>query len=226
MAGLVQAGYLTSSLLCIGSLSGLASQTTARQGNILGILGVGSGILSSLAAVGFPPDVLMQFGGVAMIGSILGLMIGRRTTATDLPQTVAALHSVVGLAAVLTSVGSVMAHIGDISALHLVSGYLGVLIGGVTFTGSIVAFMKLAGRMSSKPIRLPGPRHALNSTLLGLNVATMGTFLTMAPGAPMIAAACLAGNAALSFLKGYTTTAAIGGADMRKSSFLPAIELY
>ncbi len=72
MAGLVQAGYLASSVLCIGSLSGLASQTTARQGNILGILGVGSGILASLAAVGFPPMVLMQFAGVAGIGSILG----------------------------------------------------------------------------------------------------------------------------------------------------------
>jgi len=97
-------------------------------------------------------------------------MIGRRTTATDLPQTVAALHSVVGLAAVLTSFGSVMAHIGgDISMLHLVAGYLGVLIGGVTFTGSVVAFLKLAGRMSSKPIRIPGPRHLLNSSLLGLN---------------------------------------------------------
>lgn len=214
MAGLVQAGYLASSLLCIGSLSGLASQATARQGNILGILGVSSGILSSLAAVGFAPAVLAQFGGVAMIGSIVGLMIGRRTTATDLPQTVAALHSVVGLAAVLTSIGSVMAHIGDISTLHLVSGYLGVLIGGVTFTGSIVAFMKLAGRMSSKPIKLPGPRHFLNSSLLGLNVATMGTFLAMAPGSPIIAACCLAGNTVLSFLKGYTTTAAIGGADM------------
>ncbi|TVY37792.1 NAD(P) transhydrogenase, mitochondrial, partial [Lachnellula occidentalis] len=214
MAGLVQAGYLASSLLCIGSLSGLASQATARQGNILGILGVSSGILASLAAVGFPPPVLMQFAGVAGFGSIVGLLIGRRITATVLPQTVAALHSVVGLAAVLTSVGSVMAHIGDISMLHLVSGYLGVLIGGVTFTGSIVAFMKLAGRMSSKPIRLPGPRHALNSSLLGLNVATFTTFLAMAPGAPMIAAGCLAGNAVLSFLKGYTTTAAIGGADM------------
>jgi len=100
--------------------------------------------------------------------------------------------------------------------LHLVSGYLGVLIGGVTFTGSIVAFMKLAGRMSSKPIRIPGPRHALNTSLLGLNVATFGTFLAMAPGAPLIAAGCLAGNAFLSFLKGYTTTAAIGGADMRE----------
>jgi NAD(P) transhydrogenase len=129
MAGLVQAGYLASSLLCIGSLSGLSSQLTARQGNLLGILGVGSGVLSSLVAVGFPPDVLMQFGAVAGIGSIIGLLIGRRITATDLPQTVAALHSVVGLAAVLTSIGSVMAHIGDISTLHMVTGYLGVLIG-------------------------------------------------------------------------------------------------
>ena len=214
MAGLVQAGYLASSLLCIGSLSGLASQATARQGNILGILGVSSGILASLGAVGFAPAVLAQFGLVAGTGALIGLMIGRKTTATDLPQTVAALHSVVGLAAVLTSYGSVMADIGDISTLHLVAGYLGVLIGGVTFTGSIVAFLKLAGRMSSKPIRIPGPRHALNTTLLGANIATMGTFLAMAPGSPIIAAACLTGNAILSFIKGYTTTAAIGGADM------------
>ena len=73
--------------------------------------------------------------------------------------------------------------------------------------------MKLAGRMSSRPTILPG-RHLINSTLLGTNIVTLGAFLTMAPGAPMIAAACLAGNAVLSFLKGYTTTAAIGGADM------------
>jgi NAD(P) transhydrogenase len=92
-----------------------------------------------------------------------------------------------------------------------------ILLGGVTFTGSVVAFLKLAGRMSSKPIKIPGPRHFLNSSLLGLNVATMGTFLAMAPGSPIIAAACLSGNAILSFLKGYTTTAAIGGADMRTS---------
>jgi len=72
MAGLVQAGYLASSLLCIGSLSGLASQATARQGNILGILGVSSGILASLAAVGFSPEVLLQFAGVAGLGSVIG----------------------------------------------------------------------------------------------------------------------------------------------------------
>ncbi|KAI4667428.1 uncharacterized protein J4E79_002115 [Alternaria viburni] len=213
MAGLVQAGYLVSSVLCVTSLSGLASQTTARRGNFLGILGVFSGFLASLAAVGFSSDVLTQFAGLATVGTVAGLMIGRRITPTSLPQTVAALHSVVGLAAVLTSIGSVLGHSGDISTLHMVSAYLGVLIGGVTFTGSIVAFLKLAAKMSSKPLALPG-RHLINSTLLGANVATMGAFLTYAPGAPLIGAACLVGNAALSFVKGYTTTAAIGGADM------------
>ncbi|KAF2114182.1 NAD(P) transhydrogenase mitochondrial precursor [Lophiotrema nucula] len=213
MAGLVQAGYLVSSVLCVTSLSGLASQATARRGNLLGILGVFSGILASLAVVGFPTDVLMQFGGLATVGTVAGLLIGRRITPTSLPQTVAALHSVVGLAAVLTSIGSVLGHGGDISTLHMVSAYLGVLIGGVTFTGSIVAFLKLAGRMSSKPLIFKG-RHVLNSGLLGANILTMGTFLTAAPGAPLIGAACLTANAALSFIKGYTTTAAIGGADM------------
>ncbi|CAE6412834.1 unnamed protein product [Rhizoctonia solani] len=215
MAGLVQAGYLTSSLLCIGGLSGLASQSTARQGNALGILGVGSGIVSSLAAVGFPTPVLIQFSALASIGAILGRWIGRRITGTELPQTVAALHSVVGLAAVLTSIGSVMAEVGhvELSTLHMVTAYLGVLVGGITFTGSIVAFLKLAGKMGSKPLVLPG-RHLINSGLLATNFATLGAFVTMAPSAPVIAALCLTGNAALSFIKGYTTTAAIGGADM------------
>ena len=213
MAGLVQAGYLVSSLLCIASISGLASQATARRGNLLGILGVVSGVLASLAATGFSPEVLTQFAGIAAVGGIVGALIGRRITATDLPQTVAALHSVVGLAAVLTSIGSAMAHVDDLSTLHMVTAYLGVLIGGITFTGSIVAFMKLAGRMSSRPTVLPG-RHLINSSLLAANAGTMGAFLTMAPGAPAVAATCLAANTALSFAKGYTTTAAIGGADM------------
>ncbi|KAJ5017095.1 NAD(P) transhydrogenase [Colletotrichum sp. SAR 10_99] len=212
-AGLVQAGYAISSVLCISSLSSLASQSTARMGNMLGMLGVGSGVLASLLAVGFSPEVLTQFGALAALGGIAGLLIGKRITPTDLPQTVAALHSVVGLAAVLTSIGSVMAHIDDISTLHMVTGYLGVLIGGITFTGSIVAFLKLAGRMSSKPLMLPG-RHVINSGMLTANIATMGAFVTMAPGSPMIAAAALSANTILSFIKGYTTTAAIGGADM------------
>ncbi|KAL2699216.1 hypothetical protein AAEP93_009191 [Penicillium crustosum] len=213
MSGLVQAGYLVSTMLCMGSISSLASQLTARRGNIFGILGVVSGILASLAAVGFSPETLTQFTAVAGTGALVGGLIGRRITPTGLPQTVAALHSVVGLAAVLTSAGSVLADIGDITTLHLTTAYLGVLIGGITFTGSIVAFLKLAGRMSSKPTILPG-RHVINSTLLGSNMATMGAFITLAPGSPAIAAICLGTSTVLSFLKGYTTTAAIGGADM------------
>ena len=149
MAGLVQAGYMTSSMLCIGkiatsrrstvadsrlfrlsgSLSGLSSQATARQGNALGMLGVGTGILASMAAVGFPPEVLVQFAGVAAIGGGIGSIIGKRVTATELPQMVAALHSVVGLAAVFTSVASVLSDISHVSSLHLITAYLGVLIG-------------------------------------------------------------------------------------------------
>jgi len=196
------------------SLSGLASQTTARQGNALGILGVGSGILASLAAVGFPLEVLAQFAAVAGIGGTVGAIIGRRITATELPQIVAALHSVVGLAAVLTSIGSVIGAAADhISTLHLVTAYLGVLIGGVTFTGSIVAFLKLAGKMSSRPLMLPA-RHLINGSLLGVNLAAMGGFLAAAPAVPVVAAGYLGLNTLLSFIKGYTLTAAVGGADM------------
>ena len=86
--------------------------------------------------------------------------------------------------------------------------------GGVTFTGSIVAFLKLAGKMSSRPLMLPG-RHLINSSLLGGNLAAMGAFLAAAPTVPTVAAAYLGLNTLLSFIKGYTLTAAVGGADMR-----------
>ncbi|KXJ93548.1 NAD(P) transhydrogenase beta subunit-domain-containing protein [Microdochium bolleyi] len=211
--GLVQAGYMVSSVLCISSISSLAAQSTARMGNVLGMLGVGSGVLASLLAVGFSPEVLTQLGTLAVMGGALGFLIGKRITPTDLPQTVAALHSVVGLAAVLTSIGSVMGDLSHVTTLHLVTAYLGVLIGGITFTGSIVAFMKLAGKMSSRPVKIPA-QNLVNSGMLATNIATMGAFITLAPGSPMIAAAALGANTILSFAKGFTTTAAIGGADM------------
>ena len=150
------------------------------------------------------------------MGGGVGTIIGRRITAIELPQMVAALHSVVGLAAVLTSIASVMADPSHADTLHLVTAYLGVLIGGVTFTGSVVAFLKLAGKMSSRPLHLPG-RHLINSSLLATNLAGLGAFVTAAPAVPVVAAAYLGANAVLSFIKGFTTTAAIGGADMRKS---------
>ncbi len=161
VAGLVQAGYFVSTLLSIGALSGLSSQVshesrcnlsaelsgfqvTARAGNSLGMLGVFAGVLSTLGAVGFSPEVLGQFGALVVLGGGLGLAIGRVVTPMQLPQTVAALHSVVGLAAVMTSAGSVLAST-HLSSLHLITAYLGVLIGGITFTGERegIALLKL-----------------------------------------------------------------------------------
>ena len=150
LGGLVQAGYFLSTLLSIGALTGLSSQvsltigsptvlipqTTARLGNALGMLGVAFGIVSTLFAVGFSPETLGQAAIMTAAGGLLGLSIGRRVSPMQLPQTVAALHSVVGLAAVMTSAASVMGegaeHAGN---LHLVTAYLGVVIGGITFTG-------------------------------------------------------------------------------------------
>lgn len=98
------------------------------------MLGVFVGVLSTLASVGFSPEVLAQFGGLVVLGAGIGLAIGRRVSPMQLPQTVAALHSVVGLAAVMTSAGSVLAST-HLSPLHLITAYLGVFIGGITFTG-------------------------------------------------------------------------------------------
>ncbi|KAG8847075.1 hypothetical protein FRB91_000222 [Serendipita sp. 411] len=148
-----------------------------------------------------------------MAGGSAGVWIGRRVTAMELPQTVAALHSVVGLAAVLTCIGSALSDLEHASALHLVLSYLGVIVGGITFTGSLVAFAKLSGRASSKPIKLFGG-HWTNAGLLGTNIATMGAFVAAAPTVPVIAAGYLGASAALSFIKGFTLTATVGGADM------------
>lgn len=224
IAGLIPAGYLVSSLLCVGALSGLSAQATARSGNALGMIGVWIGLLTTLAACSYPDTVLAQFGLVTAAGALIGLGIGRRVGAMQLPQTIAALHSVVGLAAVLTSIGSILGAAGhSLDPLHLATAYAGVLIGGITFTGSIVAFLKLAGRMASRPTVLPAP-HLINTTLLTANVGTLGVFMTMAPSAPGIALACLLGNTAISCAQGWIATAAVGGADMR-ASFIPLREV-
>jgi NAD/NADP transhydrogenase beta subunit len=103
------------------------------------MLGVFAGIIATLAAVGFTEEQMGQFGMLVVAGGGLGLAIGRRVSPMQLPQTVAALHSVVGLAAVMTSAGSVLGSDPEhLTTLHLTTAYLGVLIGGVTFTGMFI----------------------------------------------------------------------------------------
>jgi H+-translocating NAD(P) transhydrogenase subunit beta len=163
--------YLVSAVLFILALRGLSHPTTSRQGNMYGMIGMGIAILTTLILAG------PSFGGFALIvlgiaiGGGAGAFIAQRIPMTAMPQLVAAFHSLVGLAAVLVAAAALYSPssfgigvVGAISAVALIEMSLGVAIGAITFTGSIIAFLKLDGRMSGKPIMLPG-RHVINAGL-------------------------------------------------------------
>ena len=213
---ILQMGYLAASLCCVGALTGLASQVTARQGNALGMIGVSTGIIATLSSLGVSTEVLTQMLACIGSGGLIGTVIAKRVAITDLPQLVAAFHSFVGLAAVLTCLSTYMSEYAHLAsdpsgAVTKAALFLGTYIGGVTFTGSLIAFGKLQGTLKSDPLLLPG-RHVLNAGLLGTNVAAMGYYMTN-PGfeADM---GCLGTTALLSSTMGLTLTSAIGGADM------------
>jgi H+-translocating NAD(P) transhydrogenase subunit beta len=163
--------YLVSGVCFITALRGLSHPTTSRQGNQFGMAGMALAIVTTLLLAS------PSFGGLLMIlaglgiGGGTGAYIARRIPMTAMPQLVAAFHSLVGLAAVLVAAAALYAPssfgIGDIGSIHgraLVEMAIGVAIGAVTFTGSIIAFLKLDGRMSGKPIMLP-MRHPVNLAL-------------------------------------------------------------
>ena len=164
--------YLVSGVLFILALRGLSHPTTSRQGNYYGMTGMGISILTTLALAepSFKGLGLIVIG--LAIGGSVGAYIAKRIAMTAMPQLVAAFHSLVGFAAVMVAAAAVYAPesfgIGEVGSIHgqaLVEMSLGVAIGAITFTGSIIAFLKLDGRMSGKPIMLPG-RHLLNAALL------------------------------------------------------------
>jgi NAD(P) transhydrogenase subunit beta len=168
--------YLVSGALFILALRGLSSPVTARRGNLLGMLGMAIAILTTLASIkpSFGAYALIVVGLV--IGGGAGAYIARKIAMTAMPQLVAAFHSLVGLAAVLVAAAALYAPeafgIGMPGSIHgqaLVEMSLGVAIGAVTFTGSVIAFLKLDGRMSGKPILLPF-RHVINGALAVLLV--------------------------------------------------------
>jgi NAD(P) transhydrogenase subunit beta len=177
--------YLVSGVLFIMALRGLSHPTTSRQGNLYGMVGMAIAIVTTL--------LLAQpsFGGFVMIiaglaiGGGAGAYIARKIAMTSMPQLVAGFHSLVGLAAVLVAAAALysphafgIGEVGEIHAQALIEMSLGVAIGAITFTGSIIAFLKLDGRMSGKPILLP-MRHIINAglaigivILIGVLVAT------------------------------------------------------
>jgi NAD(P) transhydrogenase len=211
-----QMAYLASGLACIGALGGLSAQPTARLGNALGMIGVSTGVAATLGLLQPNPEVLTQMALVAAAGGGLGTTIAKKIEITDLPQLVAAFHSLVGMAAMLTCFATYLDHYPgfatDPAATMIKSAlFLGTYIGGVTFTGSLIAYGKLNGNLNSNPLMLPG-RHAINGSLLAANAGAMGYFL-MTPELGM-GMGMLSTTAALSSVMGVTLTMAIGGADM------------
>jgi proton-translocating NAD(P)+ transhydrogenase subunit beta len=207
--------YLLAGVLFILALRGLSNPETSRRGNLFGMIGMAIAIATTLAShppVGLGAWVLV---GVGMtLGGSVGAVVARRVPMTAMPELVAAFHSLVGMAAVLVAAGALYAPtafgIGTVGAIHaqsLIEMSLGVAIGAITFTGSVIAFLKLSGRMSGKPIILP-IRHVINIALaLGLIALVVWFFETQNHiGFWLIAA--------VSFLLGVLIIIPIGGADM------------
>jgi NAD(P) transhydrogenase subunit beta len=164
--------YLVAGVLFIQALRGLSSPDTSRRGNYLGMTGMTIAVLTTLGS--HPPESALAWGlvvGGIVLGGGIGAVIARRVPMTSMPELVAAFHSLVGMAAVLVAAGAFYApaafDIGTEGHIHqasLIEMSLGVAIGAITFTGSVIAFLKLSGRMSGKPIMLPG-RHVINIAL-------------------------------------------------------------
>ena len=211
--GLITMAYLVSGLFFILSLGGLSKQETARKGNIYGILGMTLAILATFASgevENFKLLIPLMFGG-AMIGAVLA----KRVEMTSMPELVAILHSFVGLAAVLVGVVSFIDPrdvelTGANKLIHEIEILLGVFIGGVTFTGSVVAFGKLRGSLSGKPMLLPG-RHLLNLGMLGASIWLGAQFIEQGHDQALISLLIVMG---ISFVLGVHLIVAIGGADM------------
>jgi NAD(P) transhydrogenase subunit beta len=207
--------YLVAGVLFILALRGLSSPESSRRGNLFGMTGMAIAIVTTLAAhppAGFGAIVLVVAG--ISIGGGIGAVTARRVPMTAMPELVAAFHSLVGLAAVLVAAGALYApaafDIGTKGAIHgasLVEMSLGVAIGAVTFTGSIIAFLKLSGRMSGAPIILPF-RHAINIALALALIFFIYGFVVSASHLDFWIITLLA------FALGVLIIVPIGGADM------------
>ena len=211
--GLTSAVYIAASILFILSLGGLSHQESARQGNLFGIAGMVLAIGATLLA--FTPTSYGLVLGVMAIGGAAGSTLAARVEMTAMPQLVAILHSFVGLAAVLVGFASFLEPAGHFSGaekiVHDIEVFLGVLIGAVTFTGSVAAFGKLQGILSSRPLTLPG-RHLINLAI-GLACIWLGVLFVGAesPAAGIWPLLIMTG---LAFIFGLHMVLAIGGADM------------
>jgi len=211
--GLITMAYLVSGVFFVLSLGGLSKQETARKGNKYGILGMALAIAATFLSgevENFKLLIPLMLGG-AVIGGVLA----KRVEMTSMPELVAILHSFVGAAAVLVGLASFLdpshAELSETDQLiHDIEILLGVFIGGVTFTGSVIAFGKLRGSLSGKPLLLPG-RHIINLGMLGASIWLGAQFVEQGHDQALVSLLIVMG---ISFVLGVHLIVAIGGADM------------
>ncbi len=210
--GIVTVSYIAAMVLFIMALGGLSDQETARRGNWYGVIGMLIALVATiLGVVNSHYDILLA---ALVIGGSIGMILARRVQMTQMPELVAILHSLVGLAAVAVGYANFMgaSHLAGVElTIHDIETYLGVLIGAVTFSGSVIAFGKLSGRIGGKPLTLPG-RHLFNLGLLIGAIWFGYEFVVQSAAGGGMQALVVMTVIALVF--GMHMVLAIGGADM------------
>ncbi len=214
MSHVVQGTYLVSAVLFVLALGGLSRHETARRGNALGIAGMVVALAATLwlavEDAAHPVSTLVLVLAAMLVGGAVGLWRARVVEMTGMPQLIATFHSFVGVAAVLIGYNAFLtagALTGAERTVHLVEVFLGVLIGAVTFTGSVVAALKLSARMSTNPLVLPH-RHLLNLLMLLVSAGLMAWFLVGHGLVPLVLMTVVA------LALGWHLVASIGGGDM------------
>jgi len=211
--GLVNAAYIGAIVLFILALGGLSHQETARRGNFFGMVGMAIALIFTIAGVVTTNYSLLIL--ALVVGGAIGFMLAKKVVMTQMPELVAILHSLVGLAAVLVGFANFVGHnnqlTGAEATIHSVETYLGILIGALTFSGSVVAYLKLSARIPGKPLLLPA-RHGMNLILLIMALWLCVGFVGAAAEGAGLGYLLLMTVIALLF--GIHMVMAIGGADM------------
>ena len=212
--GIITASYVGATILFILALGGLSNQETARRGNLYGMIGMAVALIATISGVTGNLGILI---GGLVLGGTIGLILAKRVQMTEMPELVAMLHSLVGLAAVLVGFANFMdperlSHYSGIElTIHDVETYLGILIGAVTLSGSVIAFGKLSGKIGGNPMLLPA-RHFLNLLLLLGSIYLCVMFVEeSAAGGGTMPLLIMTG---IALLFGIHMVMAIGGADM------------
>ncbi len=216
-SSLATVSYIVATILFILSLGGLSNPETSRRGNLYGIIGMTLAVLATIFGPHVTPSGYAWIIGAMAVGATIGLYAARIVRMTQMPELVALMHSLVGIAAVLVGFANYIdpaaagQFTGAEKTIHEIEIYLGILIGAVTFSGSLIAFGKLAGKISGKPVLLPG-RHFLNLAGLVVVIWFAGAFINAHDVAQGMTPLYV--MTAVSLLFGIHMVMAIGGADM------------